>query len=212
MAVYKKVPGCETVNISTLEFDETPTPGSLNPVTSGGVAGSVAQQSSNIAPNYTKKTYEANSYVMQDGVLYTNPNAIGTAEDWNPAHWTQTTVAEMMANAVPSWTHTNTTESISGGQTRDLTVDDRVFVDLTATRRPPTSNPAKLRLFLNGECIVALDKTTGVRVETYIGSNPSAPTTNISTGSTAISLSDSGVAVKALLQYYAGHLILTPIV
>ena len=97
MAVYKKVPGHETVNISTLEFDETPTPGSLNPVTSGGVAESVSQQSSNIAPNYTKKTYEANSYVMQDGVLYTNPNAIGTAEDWNPAHWTQTTVAETMA-------------------------------------------------------------------------------------------------------------------
>lgn len=37
MAVYKKVPGHETVNISTLEFDTTPTPGSLNPVTSGGV-------------------------------------------------------------------------------------------------------------------------------------------------------------------------------
>lgn len=41
MAVYKKVPGHETVNISTLEFDETPTPGSLNPVTSGGVAEAV---------------------------------------------------------------------------------------------------------------------------------------------------------------------------
>ena len=38
MAVYKKVPGHETVNISTLEFDETPTQGSLNPVTSDGVA------------------------------------------------------------------------------------------------------------------------------------------------------------------------------
>lgn len=99
MAVYKKVPGHETVNISTLEFDEAPTPGSLNPVTSNGVAESVSQQSSNIAPNYTKTTYPAKSYVMHDGVLYTNPNAIGTAEDWNPAHWTQTTVAEMMAGA-----------------------------------------------------------------------------------------------------------------
>ena len=80
------------------EFVDTePRAGSMNPVTSGGVAGSVSQQSSNIAPNYTKKTYEANSYVMQDGVLYTNPNAIGTAEDWNPAHWTQTTVAETIA-------------------------------------------------------------------------------------------------------------------
>jgi surface protein len=77
------------------EFVDTePREGSMNPVTSGAVAGSVAQQSSNIAPSYTKKTYEANSYVMQGGVLYTNPNAIGTAEDWNPAHWTQTTVAE----------------------------------------------------------------------------------------------------------------------
>ena len=43
MAVYKKVPGHETVNISTLEFDETPTPGSLNPVTSGGVAEAVTE-------------------------------------------------------------------------------------------------------------------------------------------------------------------------
>lgn len=81
------------------EFVDTePREGSLNPVTSGGVAGSVSQQSSNFAPNYTKTTYPANSYVMQDGVLYTNPNAIGTAEDWDPAHWTQTTVAEMVAN------------------------------------------------------------------------------------------------------------------
>lgn len=62
-------------------------------------SGAVANIGSSIAPNYTKTTYPANSYVMQGGVLYTNPNAIGTAEDWNPAHWTQTTVAEMMAGA-----------------------------------------------------------------------------------------------------------------
>ena len=59
----------------------------------------ITDTNSNFAPNYTKKTYEANSYVMQGGVLYTNPNATGTVEDWNPAHWTQTTVAEMMAGA-----------------------------------------------------------------------------------------------------------------
>lgn len=58
-----------------------------------------ACDTANIAPAYTKKTYAANSYVMHDGVLYTNENAIGTAEDWNQAHWTQTTVAEMMAGA-----------------------------------------------------------------------------------------------------------------
>lgn len=43
MAVYKKVPGCETVNISTLEFDTKPTKGSFNPVTSGGVAEAVTE-------------------------------------------------------------------------------------------------------------------------------------------------------------------------
>ena len=62
-------------------------------------SGAVANIGSSIAPNYTKTTYPANSYVMQGGVLYTNENAIGTAEDWNPAHWTQTTVAEMINNA-----------------------------------------------------------------------------------------------------------------
>lgn len=59
----------------------------------------ITNTNSSIAPEYTKTTYPANSYVMYGGVLYTNPNAIGTAEDWNPAHWTQTTVAEMMAGA-----------------------------------------------------------------------------------------------------------------
>lgn len=51
----------------------------------------------NIAPAYTNEVYAANSYVVHDGVLYTNENVISTAEDWNPTHWTQTTVAEMMA-------------------------------------------------------------------------------------------------------------------
>ena len=207
MAVYKKVPGHETVNISTLEFDETPTPGSLNPVTSGGVAGSVSQQSANLAPEYTKKTYKPNSYVMHDGVLYTNSSAISFAEDWNPNHWTLTTVSALVA----SWTYTNKSESINGGQTKDVTVDNRVLVNLTATRRAPLTNAATLRLHLNGECIVILDKTTGVRVITYIGSSTSTQTTNISTGSTVISLNDPDVAVKAMLHCYAGNLIITPV-
>ncbi len=100
------------------EFVDTePREGSMNPVTSGGVAGSVAQQSSNIAPDYTKTTYEANSYVMHGGVLYTNPNAIGTAEDWNPAHWTQTTVAEMMAGAGGGYKQVNLTLDVNATKT-----------------------------------------------------------------------------------------------
>lgn len=59
----------------------------------------ITNTNSSIAPDYVKQTYPANSYVMHVGVLYTNPNAIAAAEDWNPAHWTQTTVAEMMAGA-----------------------------------------------------------------------------------------------------------------
>lgn len=89
-------------SIAYLPVDTEPVEGSDNLARSGSVAETnknLSTQASNLAPNYTKKTYEANSYVMQGGVLYTNPNAIGTAEDWNPAHWTQTTVAEMMASA-----------------------------------------------------------------------------------------------------------------
>lgn len=52
----------------------------------------------NIAPVYTNKTYEANSYIMHDGILYTNENAITTAENWTPAHWTETSVAEQIGN------------------------------------------------------------------------------------------------------------------
>lgn len=86
-------------SIGYLPVDVEPVKDSKHLLASGAVAEKMEQQSSNIAPNYTKKTYEANSYVMQGGVLYTNPNAIETAEDWNPEHWTQTTVAEMVSGA-----------------------------------------------------------------------------------------------------------------
>jgi hypothetical protein len=137
------------------EFVDTePREGSMNPVTSGAVAGSVAQQSSNIAPNYTKKTYEANSYVMQDGVLYTNPNAIGTAEDWNPAHWTQTTVAEMMAGAGDSgYTQVDITlgkndpKVIPVGQKEDIYVEcDPKFTDILDLQIAEDCTDAVIRL------------------------------------------------------------------
>ena len=133
MAYTRTMNGKVPQVLQELHFDETPTPGSLNPVTSGGVAEAVGQQSSNIAPDYTKKTYEANSYVMQDGVLYTNPNAIGTAEDWNPAHWTQTTVAEMMAGAGDSgYTQVNLTLDLNATKTITVGQKEDVYVDCTA--------------------------------------------------------------------------------
>lgn len=38
------------------------------------------------------------SLVSHDGKLYTNANAIGTAENWTAAHWTETTVAAWAAS------------------------------------------------------------------------------------------------------------------
>lgn len=60
----------------------------------------VSSLSASIVPEYTEQDYPANSYVMHDGILYTNPNAIATAEAWNPAHWTQTTVASMTTEMI----------------------------------------------------------------------------------------------------------------
>ena len=99
MAVYKKVPGHETVNISTLEFDETPTPGSLNPVTSGGVAESVAQQSSNIAEAFSaSSTYAIGEVVIgPDGKLYQCTTAVETSGEWDPDDWTESSMGEQVA-------------------------------------------------------------------------------------------------------------------
>ena len=92
MAVYKKVPGHTTVNISTLEFDTKPTKGSLNPVTSDGIS----TQSDNIAEAFSaSSTYAIGEVVIgPDGKLYQCTTAVETAGEWDPANWTQTTVAE----------------------------------------------------------------------------------------------------------------------
>lgn len=147
------------------EFVDTePREGSMNPVTSGGVAGSVSQQSSNFAPNYTKKTYEANSYVMQGGVLYTNPNAIGTAEDWNPAHWTQTTVAEMMAGAGGGYKEVNLTFGKNDTKTIPVGQKEDVYVECTVRS---TDN---LIIQLAADCtdaVIRLKRLNGTRFSSF---------------------------------------------
>ena len=94
MAVYKKVPGHETVNISTLEFDETPTPGSLNPVTSGGVA----MVSENIAESFSaSSTYDIGEVVIgPDGKLYQCTTAVETAGEWDPEDWDETSLGDIL--------------------------------------------------------------------------------------------------------------------
>jgi len=81
--------GATTVSVSTTQnFNSTQKAQGRNNIG--------ACDNENIAPAYTKRNYMAGSYVMHDGILYTNENAIGTAEDWNPEHWTWTTVAEII--------------------------------------------------------------------------------------------------------------------
>lgn len=204
MAYTRTMNGKVPQVLQELHFDETPTPDSLNPVTSGGVAESVARQSSNLAPEYTKKTYEANSYVMHDGVLYTNPSAIGTAEDWNPAHWTQTTVAEMMAGAGGTkWTQRKESVNVVGGQTERLDVQDHEFVYLT-TKRTDSSGIAFLDIHLHGECYIFLNKGSNVLVRTYVNDSTSLLTTNTITGlpklnasiTPVLSLASSGIPAE----------------
>lgn len=48
MSFYKEVPGRQTTLESTLKFDVTPTAGSMNPVTSGGVRTSIKENTKNI--------------------------------------------------------------------------------------------------------------------------------------------------------------------
>ena len=141
----------------------------------------ISNTNSSIAPNYTKKTYEANSYVMQDGVLYTNENAIGTAEDWNPAHWTQTTVAEIMAGAgATKWTHRTESLTINGGATEEIDIQDHEVVDLTV-QKGTGPGAGDLSMHLYGECYVLLDKSYNIRVATLIGDS-NTNTTDVNPG------------------------------
>ena len=94
MSVYKKVPGCETVNISTLEFDTKPTKGSFNPVTSDGMA----TQSDNIAESFSaSSTYAIGEVVIgPDGKLYQCTTAVETAGEWDQADWDETSLGDIL--------------------------------------------------------------------------------------------------------------------
>lgn len=114
-------------------------------------SGAVANIGSSIAPEYTKKTYEANSYVMHGGVLYTNPNAIGTAEDWNPAHWTQTTVAEMVAGAGGGYEEVTLAPIVSAPY--NIPVGNREIVTVSYIG---ASDTAEIQLQLADDCTDAI--------------------------------------------------------
>lgn len=53
-----------------------------------------------IAPQYSESsTYPANSIVIYQHVLYTNPAAITVEEQFDPANWEQISIAELMGGA-----------------------------------------------------------------------------------------------------------------
>lgn len=115
----------------------------------------ISNTNSSIAPNYTKKTYEANSYVMQGGVLYTNENAIETAEDWNPEHWTQTTVAEMMASAGGGGGYEIIVRSAAFDSDVTFEIPERSVVYINATKSNNTNHTCTLK-FLGTDSVVLI--------------------------------------------------------
>ena len=81
-----------------LVFDEIPTAGSENAVTSGGVAESVSQQSSNIAESFSaSSTYAIGEVVIgPDGKLYQCTTAVETAGEWDPEDWDETSLGDIL--------------------------------------------------------------------------------------------------------------------
>ena len=98
MAYTRKMAGKVPVLKQDLVFDETPTPGSENAVTSGGVAESVAQQSSNIAESFSaSSTYAIGEVVIgPDGKLYQCTTAVDTAGEWDPEDWDETSLGDIL--------------------------------------------------------------------------------------------------------------------
>ena len=98
MAYTRKMAGKVPVLKQDLVFDATPTAGSENAVTSGGVAESVAQQSSNIAEAFSaSSTYAIGELVIgPDGKLYQCTTAVETAGEWDPEDWTETSMVDLI--------------------------------------------------------------------------------------------------------------------
>lgn len=84
------------------EFVDTePRPGSLNPITSGAVAGIEQQTSANIAEAFsTSSTYAIGEVVIgPDGKLYQCTTAVTTAGEWDPDDWDETSLASVLAES-----------------------------------------------------------------------------------------------------------------
>lgn len=98
MSFYKEVPGRQTTLESALKFDTTPTAGSTNPVTSGGVAEALGMSvSQQFVPG---ETYEIGAIVTHDGGLYINNYGTISDPDWVEEHWTPTSVGELIVSGM----------------------------------------------------------------------------------------------------------------
>lgn len=81
--------------------DSVPTDDSVHLITSGAVHNAVVLIEANFTGDYSASaTYALGAYCLHEGSLYRCTSAIATAEAWNSAHWTATTVgAELLALA-----------------------------------------------------------------------------------------------------------------
>lgn len=93
----------KSVNCPSSEYvDMVPREGSLNPVSSGGMAGELAEstKSSSVAPDYDpESTYPTiGTAVMHGGLRYVSNTAINTPEEWTAANWTEKSVEDEIGN------------------------------------------------------------------------------------------------------------------
>lgn len=95
MAYTRKMAGKVPVLKQDLVFDATPTPGSENAVTSGGIAEMMTET---VAPAFSaSSTYAIGEVVIgPDGKLYQCTTAVETAGEWDTEDWTETSMVDLI--------------------------------------------------------------------------------------------------------------------
>lgn len=100
----------------------------------------------NFSDQYTKKTYKKGETCIQNNVLYESNADIDTAEDWNAAHWTETSVEKIRAKMRQELDTVNT--KIANITPDDTAVDGKPWtskhiVDMLCPPLKVTGNPVQ---------------------------------------------------------------------
>lgn len=93
------IEGTETTDITPSQFEQFVEQVAGYADDAAESADDAADAVASLAPAYsTSSTYDVGDYVLYEGVLYECTTAITTAEAWNAAHWTQTSVADELTD------------------------------------------------------------------------------------------------------------------